>query len=84
MGNKAGTLRQLRAVLSAATGELEMFCLRAQRVKEKLLTAQTDLSSQTPLPEESREQLGAKVAVVGKVQSRLVMREDELITMHNA
>lgn len=60
--NKEGTLRQVREELTAATSELETLRPRAEHVEKELLIAQTDVSMQTALQGEAREQLHTKVA----------------------
>lgn len=47
--DKEGNLRQVRAKLTVSTSELNMFRLKAEKVKEELSIAQTDLPLQTTL-----------------------------------
>lgn len=81
--NKESTLTQTRAELVVATRKLKALRLRAKKVEKKLLIAQTDVLLLTTTQKKVREQLDAKVAELEELQSRLDMREAELIPMHD-
>lgn len=84
MRGKEGTLKQMRAELTVAITRLETLRLRAKKVEKEKTIVRIDVSSQTTLCEDAREQSCAKVGDLEEVQSRLYKREDKLITMHGA
>lgn len=75
---------QARVERTVAHSELEKLRFRARKVEAELSIARADVSLQTTLREESREQLEAIAAELKKMQSRLDMSEDELATMCDA
>lgn len=65
--DKEGNLRQMRAELTVATSESATLRLRAKKVVEGLSNIQVDVSLQTILQEDAREQWEAEVAVLEEV-----------------
>lgn len=64
-------LHAVRAMLTAATSELERLFLTVEGFKKKLMATKADGALQAMLPDASRGQMDAKVAELNKVQSCL-------------
>lgn len=74
-------MREAREELVAAIRESENSRCNAKDVKGELLAARADVVLQSLQREESRELLGAKVAVLKEVHSILELKGHEQITL---